>query len=120
MRRMQRTTTFRRGDVVLVNFLFSEGAGAKRRPAVLVSSHAYQSGRREVIAAAVTSNTDRILAGDSLLTDWQQAGLLFPSVATGVIRTIKQGMITRSLGSLSSRDMDAVDQRLRLILDLEA
>jgi mRNA interferase MazF len=116
---MQRTTTYSRGDVVLVNFLFSEGAGAKRRPAVLVSSQAYQSGRREVIAAAVTSNTDRILDGDSLLNHWQAAGLLFPSVATGVIRTIKQGMITRTLGSLSHRDMDAIDQRLRLILDLE-
>lgn len=119
MRRMQPTTTYRRGDVVLVNFLFSDGAGAKRRPAVLVSAHAYQRGRREVIAAAVTSNTDRILAGDSLLADWQEAGLLFPSVATGVIRTIKQSMITRTLGSLSHRDMDAIDQRLRLILDLE-
>ena len=112
-------TAYSRGDIVLVNFLFSEGTGAKRRPAVLVSSNAYQRGRREVIAAAVTSNTDRILAGDSLITDWHEAGLLFPSVATGVIRTIKQSMITRTLGSLSYRDMDAVDQRLRLILDLE-
>ena len=99
--------------------MFSEGVGAKRRPAVLVSSHAYQSGRREVIAAAVTSNIDRIWAGDSLLADWQEAGLLFPSVATGVIRTIKQSMITNTLGTLSHRDMEAVDQRLRLILDLE-
>lgn len=116
---MRPTTTFSRGDVVLVNFLFCEETGAKRRPAVLISSNSYQRGRREVIAAAVTSNTGRILAGDSLLTDWQEAGLLFPSVATGVIRTIKQGMITRTLGSLSYRDMDAVDQRLKLILDLE-
>jgi len=117
---MQHTTAYNRGDVVLVNFLFSEETGAKPRPAILVSSNAYQRGRREVVAAAVTSNTNRILAGDSIITDWQEAGLLFPSVATGVIRTIKQGMIARTLGSLSYRDMDAVDQRLRLILDLES
>ena len=116
---MQPTTTYSRGDVVLVNFLFSEETGAKRRPAVLVSSDAYQRGRWEVIASAVTSNTERILAGDSLLRDWQETGLLFPSVATGVIRTIKQGMIVRSLGSLSSRDMEAVERHLRVILDLE-
>ena len=118
MSRMLNTTAYSRGNVVLVNFLFSEETGAKRRPVVLISSNAYQRGRQEVIAAAVTSNTDRILVGDSLLSDWREAGLLFPSVATGVIRTIKQGMITRTLGSLSCRDMDAVDHRLRLILDL--
>ena len=116
---MRPTTAYSRGDVVLVNFLFSEETGAKRRPAILVSSNYYQTGRREVIAAAVTSNTDRILAGDSLLNDWREAGLLFPSVATGVIRTIKQDMIARTLGSLSYRDMNAVDQHLRLILGLE-
>ena len=101
-----------------MNFLFSEGTGTKRRPAVLISSNAYQRGRQEVIAAAVTSNTDRMLAGDFLLSDWGEAGLLFPSVATGVIRTIKQGMISQTLGSLSYRDMAALDQCLKLILDL--
>ena len=104
--------------MVLVSFMFSEETGAKRRPAVLLSSVAYQMGRRDVIAAAITSNTNRILVGDSLINDWQDAGLLFPSVAAGVVRTIKQAMIIRSLGSLSYQDMDAVDQRLRLNLDL--
>lgn len=115
---MLRTIEFSRGDVVLVSFMFSEETGAKRRPAVLLTSEAYQRGRQEVIAAAITSNTDRMLVGDFLIDDWQDAGLLFPSVATGVIRTIKQGMITRVLGRLSHRDMDAVDQRLRLNLSL--
>ncbi len=115
---MLHTTDYSRGDVVLVSFMFSEETGAKRRPAVLLSSVAYQRGRQDVIAAAITSNTNRIMAGDFLINDWQDAGLLFPSVATGVIRTMKQGMITRTLGSLSHRDMDAVEQHLRLNLVL--
>ena len=115
---MLRTTEYSRGDVVLVSFLFSEETGAKRRPAVVLSSETYQRGRHDLIAAAITSNTNRIFVGDFLINDWQDAGLLFPSVATGVIRTIKQGMIIRILGSLSHRDMDAVDQRLKLNLDL--
>ncbi len=115
---MPRTTEYSRGDVVLVSFMFSEETGAKRHPAVLLSSEAYRRGRQDVIAAAITSNTNRNLVGDFLINDWQDAGLLFPSVATGVIRTIKQGMITRTLGSLSHRDMDGVDQRLGLNLDL--
>ena len=115
---MLRTTEYSRGDVVLVSFMFSEETGAKRRPAVVLSSEAYQRGRQDVIAAAITSNTERILVGDFLINDWQDAGLPLPSVATGVIRTIKQGMIIRILGSLSHRDMDTVDHHLRLNLDL--
>ena len=115
---MRRTTDYSRGDVVLVNFVFSEETRTKRRPAVVLNSEAYQRGRRDVIAAAITSNTDRILIGDHLINDWRDAGLLLPAVATGVIRTIKHGMIDRTLGSLSDRDMDAVAQRLRLNLDL--
>ena len=112
------TTEYSRGDVVLVSFMFSEETGAKRRPAVVLCSEAYQRGRKDVIAAAITSNTDRILVGDFLINDWHDAGLPLPSVATGVIRTIKQGMIIRILGSLSHRDMDTIDQHLRLNLGL--
>ena len=70
------------------------------------------------LAAAITSNTDRILVGDFLINDWQDAGLPLPSVATGVIKTITQGMIIRILGSLSHREMDTIDQHLRLNLGL--
>ena len=58
------------------------------------------------------------MAGDFLINDWQDAGLPLPSVATGVIRTIKQGMIIRTLGSLSHRDMATIDQHLRPNLGL--
>ena len=115
---MLSTTQYNRGEVVLVNFVFSEGAGARRRPAVILSGEAYHAGRQEAIVAAITSNTERILVGDHLIADWRQAGLLFPSVATGVIITIKQGMITRALGRLSFVDIDAIDDPLRLSLGL--
>ena len=49
----------------------------------------------EAIIAAITSQTERVLIGDHLIRDWRGAGLLFPSVATGIIRTIKQGMIAQ-------------------------
>jgi mRNA-degrading endonuclease toxin of MazEF toxin-antitoxin module len=83
-----------------------------------VSSEAYHKSRQEVIIAAITSRTDRILAGDHLLKDWGEAGLLFPSVATGIIRTIKQNMISRRLGIMSQADMEAVNDNLRTALSL--
>jgi mRNA interferase MazF len=111
-------TEYNRGDVVLVSFVFSDETGERWRPAVIVSSEAYHRSRQESIIAAITSRTDRILAGDHLITDWQGAGLLFPSVATGIIRTIKQSMISRRLGIMTKVDMEAIDDNLRTALSL--
>ncbi len=111
-------TAYSRGDIVLVNFTFADESGIKRRPAIIVSSEAYNNGRDEAIIAAITSRTDRVLLGDHLINDWQGAGLLFPSVVTDIIRTIKQSMIDRKLGSMTLPDMNAADSKLRLILGL--
>ncbi|MFQ6014140.1 MAG: type II toxin-antitoxin system PemK/MazF family toxin [Anaerolineae bacterium] len=101
-------TTYEQGDVVLVCFVFTNERGAKRRPAVVVSTSEYHQGRQEVIVAAITSNVDRLLDGDHLISGWQEAGLLFPSVATGIVRTIKQTMIERRLGTMPPTDMQAI------------
>jgi mRNA interferase MazF len=112
-------TSYERGDVVLVGFLFADESGVKRRPAVVVSSGEYNRARAEIIIAAVTSNTERMLFGDHNIRDWRKAGLLFPSVATGILRTVKRGMVSRKLGSMSGRDVKAIDRSLRLVLGLE-
>ena len=111
-------TDYERGDVVLVGFVFADESGVKRRPAVIVSSQAYNTGRDEAIIAAITSNVDRVLVGDHLIGDWRGAGLLFPSVATCLLRTIKREMIARKLGSVPSSDMAEMEDKLRLALGL--
>jgi len=112
-------TEYNRGDVVLVSFVFSDETGERRRPAVIVSSEAYHKSRQEAIIAAITSRTDRILAGDHLIKEWGKAGLLFPSVATGIIRTIKQGMIAKKLGIMPLPDMKGIEGNLRDALGLK-
>lgn len=103
---------------MLVNFVFTEGTEAKRRPALVVSTEAYQQGRQEAIVAAITSNVAQQLVGDHLLSDWQAAGLLYPSRVTAILRTVKQGMIARRLGRLGRTDLQAVEHKLRTILGL--
>ena len=112
-------TGYKRGDVVLVRFIFSDETGERQRPAVIVSSDAYHHSRQEAIIAAITSRTDRILVGDHLIRGWQEAGLLFPSIATGILRTIKQGMIARKLGVMPRFDMKRVEDNLRDVLGLK-
>ncbi len=111
-------TGYEQGDVVLVRFVFSDESGAKRRPAVIVSTGEYHRGRQEVIMAAITSNVDRLLVGDHLIAGWKEAGLLFPSVTTGIVRTIKQSMIERRLGVMPPEDMQAIRENLRHVLGL--
>ena len=106
-------TAYSRGDVVLVGFVFSDVSGKKLRPALVISSTAYNRGRQEVLVAAITSNVNRLLFGDHLIANWKAAGLLFPSVVTGIIRTMKRTMIDRRLGSMPKVDLKAIDQELR-------
>ena len=107
-----------RGDVVLVGFVFSDESGKKFRPAIVISSPDYHRARQEVVVAAITSNMRRRLFGDYLIADWKGAGLLFPSLVTGIIRTVKRTIIDRKLGSMPRPDMEAVDRTLRRSLAL--
>ncbi|MBI2909757.1 MAG: type II toxin-antitoxin system PemK/MazF family toxin [Chloroflexi bacterium] len=111
-------TEYRRGDVVLISFIFTDESGERRRPVVIVSSDAYHSSRQEAIVAAITSRADRVLLGDHVIGDWQGAGLLFPSITTGIIRTVKRGVIGRKLGTMPNADMQAIENNLRDILQL--
>ena len=106
-------TVYNRGDVVLVGFMFSEESGRKLRPAIVISSAVYNRARQEVIVAAVTSNVRRRLFGDHLIANWKEAGLLFPSVATAILRTIKRTMIEKKLGAMPKIDLQTFDRDLR-------
>lgn len=111
-------TTYSRGDVVLVRFVFADEKGVKQRPGLLVSSAAYHRSRREAVLAAITSHVSRSLVGDHRLTKWEEAGLPLPSTVTGIIRTIKQDMIIRKLGALPREELSNVESQLRISLAL--
>ena len=107
-------TVYDKGEVVLVSFVFSDESGKKLRPAVVISSTAYNRARQEVIVAAVTSNVRRRFFGDYLIANWKEAGLLFPCVATSILRTIRRTMIERKLGSMAKTNLETFfDRELR-------
>ena len=111
-------TSAERGAIVLVRFVFADETGAKRRPALVLSTERYHAGRREVLLAAITSNVGRLLVGDHLIAGWHEAGLPLPSVVTGILRTVKRDMIDSKLGMLGEADLAAVDRNLRVSLGL--
>ncbi len=111
-------TSFSRGDVVLVKFVFADEKGAKQRPGLIVSSGRYHQARREAVLAAITSNVGRLLLGDYKIKAWRESGLLFPSIVTGIVRTIKQDMVAAKMGELPGPELQAVEDKLRAILSL--
>ncbi len=111
-------TSCNRGDVVLVKFIFADEKGAKRRPGLIVSTDRYHQGRREAILVAITSNVGRLLVGDYKIKAWREAGLLSPSIATGIVRTIKHDMIAGKIGAFPAAELHAVEEKLREILSL--
>jgi mRNA interferase MazF len=111
-------TSFSRGDVVLVKFVFADEKGVKQRPGLIVSTDPYHQGRRETILAAITSNIGRLLVGDYRIKAWRESGLLHPSIVTGIIRTIKQDMIASKMGELPAAELRSVEDKLREILSL--
>lgn len=61
---------------------------------------------------------NRRLFGDHEISNWKGAGLLFPSLATGSIRTIRHTMIEREIGTMPTPDLEAIDRELRRCLGL--
>ena len=112
------TTKYKRGDIVLVNFVFAEETGSKRRPVLILSSNRYMEERQDFIASAITGDTRRLLVGDHLILDWEASDLLLPSVTIGIIRTIKHSMIKTKMGEVSLVDLDEIESNLTQILEL--
>ena len=117
MMTMQSMTPYNFGDVVLVSFPFTNLQATKKRPAVIISCQPYQQTRPDVILMAITSQIRNTFAiGETLLQDWQSAGLLKPSVLKPLIATLEQTQIVKAMGKLSDNDRDALKKAIQTIL----
>ncbi len=113
-------TTYRRGDVVLVPFPFSDQSTTKKRPAVVISSTLYNETSPDIVILAVTSKVEKSVGiGECLVSDWKDAGLLKPSAIKPAISTIEQTLVLKKLGALSPRDSFSMDKAIKGFLDLK-
>ena len=99
--------------MVLVPFPFTDQSGTKKRPAVVVSSHGYNTSRRDIVIMAITSQVRTPLGlGEAMVGDWQGVGLIKASVLKSVFTTIEQGLVLRVMGHLSAADSKALHEVL--------
>ena len=110
-------TDYNFGDIVLVPFPFTDQTTVKKRPAVIVSSTAYNNQRLDIVIMAVTSQMRSAdYFGDTTITDWQAAGLLKPSVLKPVFTTLEKGLAMKKLGCISGQDRSALQSMLQTVL----
>lgn len=112
---MPSTTSFEFGDIVLVSFPFASQMGRKKRPAVVVSSGAYDLHRPDVILMAVTSQV-RQTPGFGEVLDWRVAGLIKPLVLKPVVFSAEKRIVLKKLGQLNGNDQGAVRKAIETIL----
>jgi mRNA interferase MazF len=113
-------TAFKKGDVVLVAFPFTDLTSSKVRPALVVSSDSFQRSGLDVVLAGITSQIPKkIPATDFLLSleDQHLAGLPKPSlVRLGKIVTLDQRLIRKKLGRLSEPTLAKLSVELQKLL----
>jgi mRNA interferase MazF len=114
---MPTTTDFEFGDILLVSFPFTNQAGSKRRPAVVVSTRTYNQRRPDVILMAVTSQVRQPLGfGEVAIEQWQTAGLIKPSVVKPVILTAEKRIVIKKLGRMNEKDRRSVKTAISKII----
>lgn len=114
---MESLPTYTFGEVILVPFPFTNQAGNKKRPAVVISSSDYHTQRPDVLIMAITSQPHTMLDFASFqIMDWQTAGLLKPSFVKPILTTIEQTLVIRSMGNLTARDQNSLRQMLKMVL----
>ena len=102
---MPPTTSYSFGDIVLVSFPFTDQLATKKRPAVIISSPAYNDARPDLVIMAVTSQMrSSTTFGEVQVGNWQAAGLLKPSSIKPVIATVEHTLVIKRLGRLNQHD----------------
>lgn len=119
---MPSTTTFRHGQVVVVQVPFTGQGGSKPRPAVVVSVAAFHRKLADVIICPIGSQPRYFRKpgpGDHPLEHWGDVGLRHPSTARlSKLVAVEKKLISRVLGTLHTDDLAKVEAGLSAALGL--
>lgn len=102
-------TTYNFGDIVLIGFPHTDLQGVSKRPAIVL----YDSGDQDVLVARITTQEYRTEA-DYKIGEWGRCGLLGESyIRLGKQATIEKRFIIRKLGTLETKEIDALRSILK-------
>lgn len=111
---MPSTTRYRRGDIVLVSFPFTDLSSSKRRPALVISPDIFNDHGQDLVLAAITSERpdDRFVALTE--NDFVEGALPKESfVKVAKIFTLHSTLILKRLCALRADRLSDVMRELR-------
>ena len=104
---------FEFGQIVLLEFPFTDGGTHKNRPAIVLADTL----DGDLILPRITSQTYSSKY-DIIVSDWQQAGLKLESIIRLYkIATLESSLVIKKMGVLSSADMKKTKELINSILD---
>ena len=95
-------------DIVVVPFPFTDQPVVKKRPALVVSTHQFNTGHDQLILAMITTAGRSHWPSDIPVQDWAKAGLSVPCYIRLKLFTLEQNLIIRRVGQLSKLDRTAI------------
>ena len=107
-------TSYNFGDIVLIGFPHTDLQGISKRPAIVL----YDSGDQDVLLTRITTQ-EYTTETDYKILDWQKSGLLAESyIRLGKQATIEKRFIIRKLGTLETKEIDALRSILKRMFHL--
>lgn len=102
-------TTYRKWDIVLVRFPFTDLSTAKKRPVLIVSPDTYNRSGQDLVVVFITSRTDvNARYGDHPIQSWKQSGLPKPSLLRMKFATIDGAIVEKKTGRLAASERKPV------------
>ena len=109
---MPYTTVYKKWDIVLVSFPFTDFTSDKRRPAVVVSPDNFNVEKDVTIAFVTSQIKSHPRVGDHHLKYWKEAGLPKASMVRMKFATIDKSIIVKRIGALEQEDRNALNEIL--------
>jgi mRNA interferase MazF len=107
-------TVYRKWDIILVPFPFTNLTAAKKRPALIVSPDKYNQSGQDVVIAFLTSRMDvSSRPGDHRIRFWKESGLPKATLLRMKFATIDREVIVRRIGRLFEQERSSVRDTLK-------
>jgi len=114
----------RRGDVVIVDVPYTDQAGSKARPAIIVQNDRDNARLRKTVIVSITGNLKRVREPTHFLIDpstpeGQSSGIQGKSAASCInLFTVEQGNILQMVGHLSDVLKVRLNDSLKAALEI--
>jgi mRNA interferase MazF len=109
---------FEKFSVVVVPFPFTDQRSTKRRPALILSSTAFNNSVSHSVLAMITSAKNSNWLFDVAISNLDSAGLSSDSIVRMKLFTLDNRLIIRNAGVLANSDQQAVTKAFNQLFEI--